>query len=264
MTVVVPTYRLTATMKRKSGIEKDSTMNTWHFIAPSGLPSAGDYGNMMNVYQGFLDAIANDLSNVFRTETDVCSIEFFKYTAERPPPGTGLGPPTAVGFTQGWASAPTLNGYPSEVATCISLDGTSVTDAEHGTGGTRPAARKRNRKYIGPLAEHTGTADTVTKEVRPNGTWRNALTQAVVNQLINAAVAKGWALTGFSPTQWQTFPVKNVWVDDAFDTQRRRGELPTLQTALPAPGALEAYMEAHRREGHPLHVNDMGQLEMGS
>lgn len=259
MTVVVPTYRMTVTMNRKSSVERDKVMNTWHFIAPSGTPTSTDFGNMMNVYKEFLESIRSWFSATLAGQPDSLLVEFWKLTAEKPPPGTGLGPPVSSG-QMGWTTPPSTVGYPSEVSSCITLDGTTVLDAEHGTGGTRPASRKRNRKYVGPLAATAGSADPTTSEIRPTVTFRTALTNAILTHLINAAIAKGWALTGFSPTNWQTFPLKSVWVDDAFDTQRRRGEEPTIQTLVPTPGAFDAFVEAHAREGQVLELDALGNL----
>jgi len=259
LTVVVPTYKFVCTMPKKAGIERDAGQNTWHFIAPSGTPTAQDFLNMMGVYKAFLD----DLHTYFGASLSgtgagqLC--EFFKLTAEKPPPGTGLGPPQFFGNIQ-FATAPTNSQLPGECAICVSLDGTKITDAEEGTGGTRPASRKRNRKYIGPVSVTTNESVPTTNESRPLQTARNAIVNAVINQLIGAAINKGWSLTGFSPTNWQTFPVLNVWSDNAWDIQRRRGEDPTSKYELPTPQTLPALQAALEREGWTLDDDGFGNL----
>lgn len=246
-------------MPKKSGIERDAVQNTWHFIAPSGTPTSQDFLNCMTEYRLFLDAIAPYLGHSLSSTGTGQLCEFFKLTAERPPPGTGLGPPVFSGNIQ-FTIGPSTASLPSEVSTCISLDGTKVTDAEEGAGNTRPASRKRNRKYIGPMAVNTQDDIPVTGESRPLLTIRNALINAVVNNLINGMITKGWALTGFSPTNWQTFPVLNVWADNAWDIQRRRGEDPTTKALVPTPQTLPALREALEREGWELEDDGFGNL----
>jgi hypothetical protein len=259
LTVVVPTYKFVCTMPKKSGIERDAVMNTWHFIAPSGTPTAQDFLNAMTEYRLFLDDIHNYLGGSLSGTGGGQLCEFFKLTAERPPPGTGLGPPVFSGNIQ-FTTAPTTAQLPGEVSICISLDGTKITDAEEGTGGTRPASRKRNRKYIGPVGVNTQDSIPTTNESRPLATVRQILVNAVISRLIDGLIAKGWALTGFSPTNWQTFPVLSVWSDNAWDIQRRRGEDPTSKVQEATPQTLPALRAAMGREGLELLEDGFGNL----
>lgn len=260
MTVVVPTFRTVVTLHKKSGIEADSVQNVWHFIAPAGNPSTPQFGDMMNILKDFYDLLSTDLGGSLSSGVNPIFIEFTKLTAERPPPGIGLGPPIINGAVQWLNPPPTATGYPEEVCTCVTLDGTTALDSEGGVTGPHPAARKRNRKYIGPLNAGTGSAGSPTYEVRPTVTWRSKLAQAVLDILITKALTKGWSLTGFSPTLWQTFPPHNLWVDDAFDTQRRRGEAATTHTVVPTPLAVDAFIDAHAAAGVTLFLDATGNL----
>lgn len=260
MTVVVPTYRVAVTLHKKSGIPADSSMNVWHFIAPSGAPTTPQFGDMMNIIKDFYDNLSFELSSTHAGGATPIFIEFTKLTAEKPAAGSGLGPPIINGAVA-WQTVPAQNGYPAEVCTCVSLDGTTTSDSEGGTTGPHPAARKRNRKYIGPLATGVGAPDATTNEVRPTVTWRTQLAQAVLDILITKALTKGWSLVGFSPKNWQTFPVHNVWVDNAFDTQRRRGEAPSIHTVVPTPQGVEGFIEVARANGITYVQNALGQVE---
>lgn len=107
------------------------------------------------------------------------------------------------------------NACPSEVALCISYSGDIVSGV--------PAARRRGRIFFGPLS--TGTLQTVAGgEVRPT-----ALVQShLANAAFNLATAAGpvWVVRSEVGTLMNT-PIRNIWVDNAFDTQRRRGADPT-------------------------------------
>ena len=133
-------------------------------------------------------------------------------------------------------------GLPTEVAACIQLRGanyaslaevggiesipTPMSAQEMGapvthTGRVRPRARRRGRMYVGPLS--TSAVDSTDSDKRPRleATFRATLGLA----------AKGLATTNgtcklgvWSRRDEVIANVEQVLVDDAFDTQRRRGE----------------------------------------
>lgn len=105
---------------------------------------------------------------------------------------------------------------PSEVALCLSY---ATTNAWEGT-----TARRRGRIFLGPLKN----ADVDTP--RPSPVMRSdalALGQALYN--VGGADAM-WML--WSPTDGVAAPIEVVSVDDAWDTQRRRGLSPTTRDVL--------------------------------
>lgn len=259
MSIAVPAYKVVVTTQRRSGKPEDAVMNTWHYIAPSGTPNSTDFGNWMNHYRSFIDSISTSWSGALSNSPIGITVEHTRLPQEKPPPGTGIGPPVstgALGFTVG----PATVGYPAEVSVCITLDAASVLDSEVGAGDTRPAARKRNRKYIGPLSVNTGESEPTTNETRVSSTFRNLLSQKFVEHMVTGMKAAGWAITTFSPTLWQVFPPHKIWVDNAFDTQRRRGEAPTLRLETPTPAAVEGFVDAHSAVGVELFVDSTGNI----
>lgn len=121
--------------------------------------------------------------------------------------------------------------YPSEVAICLSFQ------AERVSGENQ--ARRRGRVYLGPLdadaGEAVGSRVVVTSAAR-TAIANAADAMATQNPLTDAI----WAT--FSPTTAGSPPwsegvlgdamhaVTNGWIDNAFDTQRRRGTDPTSRT----------------------------------
>lgn len=110
-------------------------------------------------------------------------------------------------------------GFPEEVAICLSFRGPLLS-------GKVPA-RRRGRVYIGPLQ----AADSVSfgdGRVRPVDDLRISLVEAG-KALMDATDAQvDWVVHSqvSVPTDQDT-TVVHCWVDDAFDTQRRRGASPT-------------------------------------
>lgn len=120
-------------------------------------------------------------------------------------------------------------GLPQEVALCLSyradivgvLEETS-DGADPGTARDRPRSRRRGRTYIGPLT--TTTISVSDDNTRPKVEVRETLTMAAAKfaaDLNAASVNIDWGV--WSRVDRLVRPVTLAWVDDAFDTQRRRG-----------------------------------------
>lgn len=95
---------------------------------------------------------------------------------------------------------------PSEVACCLSLVASQNT------------ARNRGRIYLGPLTSNAGQFT--------NGAFRPAtiLIDSMLASLARLAGKAEHTPCVYSPTDGAMKPITGGWVDDAFDTQRRRGE----------------------------------------
>lgn len=145
---------------------------------------------------------------------------------------------TGPHFEQTWANFTAATGeeLPREVACVMTYhaDLTGVSETVSGgapgpTGDTRPKARRRGRLYLGPL---TSQASTGTTPSRPNSSFRSLVNlQATTLHLEIPAGSLDllrWAV--LSPSRStdaledpQADEVTGGWVDDAWDTQRRRG-----------------------------------------
>lgn len=109
----------------------------------------------------------------------------------------------------------------AEVAFCISYQAAKVSGTDQ--------ARRRGRIYFGPLG--ADAAVEVAGKVRPS-TLLLAAPGPAAKAMMASAVTAGWQWVVHSPTTGAlaTAPVDSVWVDDAFDIQRRRGLSPTAKT----------------------------------
>jgi hypothetical protein len=116
-------------------------------------------------------------------------------------------------------TAPTGTTLPTEVALCLSFQGLKAAGA--------PQARRRGRVYIGPLDEATNT------DGRPSTTVISAIVTAATT-LSSAVTALGagyeWGI--WSVTDQHFVPAIDGWVDNSWDTQRRRGVDPNSRTTF--------------------------------
>lgn len=139
--------------------------------------------------------------------------------------------------------------YPAEVACCASFR--SLSGAVFGGGVlTAPMARRRGRVFVGPLAP-TGASDVTVRTSRPSPALIDLIGSAHWNLMgQNTATAKwvvysrpfaGRPLTpreGRAPLPalparaGTAYIVDEVSVDNAWDTQRRRGERATVRTTF--------------------------------
>lgn len=154
--------------------------------------------------------------------------------------GTGGGSPLAVDTWAAMSAASFDQGMPGEVALCLSYnaDLTDIPeeapdDPDADIAPERPAARRRGRIFVGPLIL---TCATATEPVRPVSTLIAdllGLGQLLGNPTAPALTAVGaeWVVKSNSGFAAASYPVIRVSVDDAFDTQRRRGVKPLTRSA---------------------------------
>lgn len=108
---------------------------------------------------------------------------------------------------------------PQEVAVCLSFQGARTPGF--------PQARRRGRIYIGTLGTAANTSG------RPTAAFITALTTAATTFKADVAALADpldWAI--WSVVDQAPVTVDNGWVDNVFDTQRRRGLLETSRTTF--------------------------------
>ena len=109
---------------------------------------------------------------------------------------------------------------PSEVALCTSF-------AAGPAVGVNPARRK-GRMFIGPLNE-VSLDTSLANQAVVSSTARIILAGAT-ERLADDLITAGHELAVWSRVDQAAYPVVRGWVDNAFDTQRRRGIEPSLRT----------------------------------
>jgi hypothetical protein len=134
------------------------------------------------------------------------------------------------------------NGLPGEVAIALSFRGL-LTDVPEYDGGNRPAQRRRGRVFLGNIAAGALAVNATTGEQEVTSTARTAILtaattmRATLSSLTNPVVHGVW-----SKKNGIFYPTSVYHIDNAPDTQRRRGMKATQRTisAVQAPVALGA------------------------
>jgi hypothetical protein len=217
------TIRVQASHASVSGIPADACVNVWHFITPtSDLEAASD--EIIAAITQFY----NDIESIFCANTMSGDIDYKFYDLSEPEPRV------PIRTVSGSPITPTAgDGLPTECAITMSFSGSAVSGL--------PQRRRSGRLYLGALS--TGVTTTVTGFVQVTSVARGVIQTAAVDNFasINPLLAE-WAV--FSPTQagakpWSNSAVLNAttvveegFIDNALDTQRRRGTLPSDRTVF--------------------------------
>jgi hypothetical protein len=135
--------------------------------------------------------------------------------------GTAAGSPANVSSLTALPAALDPNPLPSEVAICLSYHGSYGSDFEF-SPGQRPRQRDRGRIFVGPLIRTVVDMDGTTHRPKPSGSVQTSLQQAAAR--LQAALVPDITWVVWSRKNASVKAVTEVSVDDAFDTQRRRGE----------------------------------------
>lgn len=208
------TYRIQHAFQAASGASRDQYVNGLYYTSavpptatavPSGL--VGD--QIATAVRGFYEAFSSYLSSTLNFPFRTIKI----YDVAAPPNSSAV-----YEVTDSAEPFPLLDAgvnLPEEVAVCMSY----TALAPPGT----IRARRRGRIYLGPLnttALAFGTESSAQQHVNAGLiTAINGAADAFAGEL--TAVSATWCM--YSKTDSAAHPIVQVSVDNAFDTQRRRG-----------------------------------------
>ena len=195
-------FRCQFTAPMVSGIPADVSTNTWHFngadytaVTPGITLALSFYSSIVSLYP------ATVAQNVWRLKV---------YNLDDPTPRAPI-----VDTTFNLTTAPTGDPLPHECAMVLSWQ------AARQSGQSQ--ASRRNRIYIGPLDKTlVGTNGLFTT------TATDTLRDAAQVILTASDAAAGWSWV-VNSSNGGPFEIDNGWVDNAVDTQRRRGVKATLR-----------------------------------
>lgn len=199
-------YRVMAGLAAPTGLPEDVFINTWHFSV-AGADSPTTRADAFLALEAFYTEVAPHLPSAM-TPLDY---KLYMLSDAKPRP-VELNTPA-------WVPSGGSGQLPWEVATCLSF--------YH----DRNIPRQRGRVFIGPLT--TAEVSQVGGIPKPNAIFRDALldgAQAIWDYLDTQAEGVEWGL--YSPTSGMIHTVDHAWVDDAFDTQRRRGNEPSSRVEI--------------------------------
>lgn len=194
-----------------SGLPEDVSVNTWSFDGTAPDEAAGP--SIANGLAGFYDNIAPRMGPAL--VFNQTRVKIYRWADAEP---------RAPFFDEVLAIPPELNNgapMPDEVAACLSFA------APQASG--QPQARRRGRVYLGPLAASALAQEGAHMYV-------SALFIADVEDGLD--IAQGiWSTGSVGHGVWSRVDgvfrqATSYWMDNALDTQRRRGVRATARTVL--------------------------------
>jgi hypothetical protein len=203
------------TFQGLSGLPRDRYVNTWHVIAQTVPPTLPNLEAMADDVKKFYEGGgATSITTYLSPWNNGAGRTVKIYNLDDAIPRAPIYEETDQNALTAFAGT----GYPNEVACCLSFAGVHLS-------GT-PQARRRGRVYIGPLNTTCGSI-TPVGDSRPNPAFRTRMLDAAY-QLDQELFTHGARWCVYSPTAGSAVAVSTMSVDDAFDTQRRRGMAATL------------------------------------
>lgn len=202
-----------------TGFSRDNVVNTFHFDrSGSSVPLATTLPLVRDALIAFYNGVpvggganplANWLSVLLDRGANKSTIKIYDLSTTAPRV------PTVYTFTLG-AAASGDTGLPTEVAMCLSMKTADLTK------------RGRGRVYIGPLV--SGAINLDPPNIHPNGGLLNSMRYAGRDLRDAANPSAGMPkLSVYSRLSNTMHEVTSFWVDNEFDTQRRRGHRATLR-----------------------------------
>ena len=204
-----------------SGLAEDQFVNSWHFRESGVL--GPDYENvedmLYNFYTGDGQSLAPSVANFMTTENITGDYTLKAYDLTQPKPRTPVYESSGA-ITPGGADS-----LPTECSAVMSFQAT-VESGEN-------QKRRRNRVYLGPFSV----------QANASGLIKNELVERLLFQGKNLKNESGasttWEWCIYSPTDDNAEVVWSGWVDNAWDSQRRRGIRKTARGVLNALQPLE-------------------------
>lgn len=222
-------YKFSVHIPARTGLPRDDAINSF-YATPAGAVDDTDLSAAIACFENFYTLApsghGNSVSQFFSADRDPgsnkCRIDVYEIPATRGDLGTPIYSENFTWVPYSGSSTP----LPDQVAACMSYD-SIVPGATH-------LHRRRGRIFLGPLNSLPmagGTTSTDPQSVA--ATYRSTVT-AAAQELYTALQipSPSWIWGQWSPTDWLVRGLKRVYMDDRFDTQRRRLERPSTRTVV--------------------------------
>lgn len=222
------TFRVQHVFQHVNGLSKDQYVNTWYFNRI--VVGTVDYTPLASAVKGFYHTaipsggltVAGYLGGL----SDGPNARVKIYNLDDPSsPGVPRQPVYEEQYNPTSHGASTGN-MPEECAVCLSYEAAPASGV--------PIARRRGRVYIGPLTNNANSSTGSNDQPTVSVTFQQVLTQSA-KQMAEVALTDSWQWCLHSPTSALDPPIVRCWVDNAFDTQRRRGIKPSSRTIEDIP-----------------------------
>lgn len=199
----MPLYSCQAILEAVGAIPADAVTNTWHFSALADGDLEDAAGQLLAFYGDIESGLSDQLSG---------NIQLKFYDLADPQPRV------PVYMQSDTLTLGANDAMPAQVSLVMSFEAAIIS------GGNR--ARRRNRVFLGPWSEN------VNLEGRPTSGLITTIVGAAEVLLAASSSAGNWSWEVYSPTDTDNFGVQSGWVDNRWDTQRRRLPRATNRTTF--------------------------------
>lgn len=215
-----PRFRAQVELERRGGMPEDVSVNVMHFEGDDdpGQPDRARWDQLApglaNRIAGFYQDVGAYLAATLTGNGVVTLYDMADAT------------PRIPRFIEPFTFVPSGVALPAEVALVISFKAEALAGAN--------TARRRGRIFLGPIADFV-PFDPALSDIRPGPLDLQAILGFFGTMARGTAGSARLAI--FSPTTLQAggtiddawTDADSLWMDDAFDTQRRRGAAATLR-----------------------------------
>ena len=206
------TVRVMAVFQGFSGLSRDVFVNTFHFVGSGTYDEDKALAHLeVRDFYNLATPVNAQSVGAYLSPWILRDYLIKTYNLEDPP----IRVPT--NYEETLPTSFSSSSPPEEVAACATLHG-SVPPA---------SARRRGRIYIGPLNQNAIQNGTSSTRCKPDEGFINVLAAACARVIDTPLIA--WSIRSTRPAV-NYVPIVSGYVDDAFDTQRRRGTDPTART----------------------------------
>lgn len=217
--VITDYFRAQVVLQGKTGLPEDVYVNTFGFnnggLATKQQMADGIKESLFDFYGTVVDQTGQAVASML-DGTLVENVAKIKvYDLGEAPPRQVIEREMTLAITAGTP-------LPSEVAMCASF---------YGDGRNLP--RQRGRVFLGPIK--SSYVEAVNAKVRFTTVAQTTVAHAM-RRLMQGAIGNAALWSVISPTAADGYTVTNGWVDDATDTQRRRGTAPSNRMTFDAAG----------------------------
>lgn len=195
--------RALVTLKTADNLPANFMTNSLWFDVVDG----SDYPLILGVLEDAYNELLAELSNLITQGPH--DVQFYRQSDPEPRVPTYEG-------TFSFSAAPSGSPLPREVAICCSFQAPKVSGESQ--------ARRRGRVFLGPL-----DSATIGTDGRPDAACITAAAAFGETILSASQASTSWKWAVFSRVNNTGSEVSDGWVDNSFDTQRRRGDAPTTR-----------------------------------
>lgn len=206
-------HRLQTIFQDTTLMPEHARVNTtyWDPVPASPLPNPIDLVDMVWEFYN-TDAPTQSITDFYGAGGYSGLVEFKLYDMSDPEPRRPV-----YETTRSYTPISNQQMLPHEVALCLSFQADPVSGV--------PQARRRGRIFLGPLAE------AASSQARPSTSILNVV-ETAAQRLLDESGLGAWKWQVYSRTSQTHATVTGGWIDNAWDTQRRRGNAPTARQSF--------------------------------